>query len=47
MLSMQEADPVLILVDIRAAFPSLSHAFIKMVLKKLLGDHPFFFMPSC
>jgi endonuclease/exonuclease/phosphatase family metal-dependent hydrolase len=41
-LSLQYHDPALLLADLRAAFPSLSHNFIKKVLVRLLGTHPFF-----
>jgi endonuclease/exonuclease/phosphatase family metal-dependent hydrolase len=40
-LSLQRHDPAVILADIRAAFPSLSHEFIKIVLFRMLGSHPF------
>lgn len=41
-LSLQEHNPAIILADLKAAFPSLAHAFIRKVLGKLLGRHPFF-----
>jgi endonuclease/exonuclease/phosphatase family metal-dependent hydrolase len=41
-LSMQAPNPAIILADLKAAFPSVSHAFIRKVLEKLLGRHPFF-----
>jgi hypothetical protein len=41
-LSMQAPNPAIILADLKAAFPSVAHAFIRKVLEKLLGRHPFF-----
>jgi endonuclease/exonuclease/phosphatase family metal-dependent hydrolase len=40
-LSMQAPNPAIILADLKAAFPSVAHAFIRKVLVKLLGSHPF------